>query len=283
MNAMPLVALTLAAVLSGCVAEPATLPVSATPSAPSLHAQDILVTDLSLRPLPDAAVVVDGQAPVLTNEQWMVRLMLPEGHHVLDVAQPGFEPATTSVHVPGPLVRVGLAAQAPDVQEPVALHYRTFVACSLNVLLPMGHACGLVDSGDAEGQWMFTLPPDVPERSHWRISYFAPEAGNYDVRIVTPDSGTAGTGGETIAVLSLQQADHGDLVLRHGSPGPGGTVPLDVMVGAKLVVFVRGSVASPEALQGTPAGYGIGAELNHEGDLFVQMWDPRGAEPPAMA
>lgn len=267
------------ALLAGCTE---TELASAVPAAPGLHAQEFLVTDAALHPLAGIAVTI-GNASAATDARGLAQAALMPGTHAVRVAGAGYLPVESLVAVPGPLLRVSLDALPPDVQMPVEQRFRTFVPCSLNLLLPFGHACALLNPGDAEGQWIFTLPGDIPQRSQWRVTYVAPETGHYEVRVVTPDSGAAGAGGNVIGVLRLNATERGELVLAHGVPGPQGAVSLDVTQGAKLVVFVHGSIASPAPLQGSPAGYGIGAELNHKGDLFVQQWDPRAGDLPAIS
>ncbi len=286
MKVLPLV-LAVAVLASGCAApseptpEPASVHAAALPAHDGAVPVQLRVFDPALRPVADALVHVQDDE-VRTDADGLAVLSLPPGRYAALVDKGGYRPLETTLDVtqdPAPAVSLVLEPLPPDALNPRALAFRTHVACSLNVLVPFGHACALVDPSEAEGNWQFTMEPDDARRSTWRITYVAPEPGNYIVRVVTPESGAAGVGGTPIAELRINGTDVGELLLTHGTVGPFGQSPLDVTAGAKLVVFVQGTVASPEPLQDTPAGHGVGAQLDHRGDLIVQQWDPRGRVP----
>ncbi len=238
-----------------------------------------VVVDDAVRPIAGAVVQV-GELTSRSDETGTATMVLPEGSHAWQAVADGHDDAQGVVAVTAAkqTVRVTMAQLPADWVAPQQSVHRTMVACAVNVLVPFGHACALLDD-DPEGQWQFTISPDVAARSQWRIEYAADRPANYAIRIVTPSTGAAGVGGQTIGELLLNATDVGEIILEHGQVGPGGDVPLDVVAGAKIIIFVRGDVASPAPLQGTPAGHGIGARLDHQGQLFLQQWDPRGPWP----
>lgn len=278
---MRFLAVALALLLAGCAenVEPAEPLAIFNEAGDVLVRQDFVIVDHAVRPL-DATLHIDGQNISTTDGAGTVHLVA--GTYAWEANAAGYLPASGTVTASDEVLGIVLAPLPPDWLAVREHAWNTFIACSVNVLVPFGHACALLDSNEAEGNWTFTIEPDEERRSQWRITYVADQAGNYVVEVVTASSGVAGAGGETIAILALENEQAGTWLLEDGETGPDGTAPLDVEAGAKLVVWVRGDVAGPEELDGTTAGYGIGARIDHEGQLFLQQWDPRGPTPAAI-